>query len=198
LTTFALLSIGSPASAHTPDELNAWLLEWDAAYEWAVVTQADTGALFFEYDDMRERHPHWDGTLISEPTPTPARSESPEAVQVVAEPAPVPPEAHGAGVEQWRSLVASYFAADKVEIALCIMNLESRGDPNAKNSSSTAAGLFQFLQSTWDNMVPSDVTGGSYASGQVYNPEANVRAAAWLQAAAGWSQWSPWKRGACH
>ena len=102
----------------------------------------------------------------------------------------------GSNVEQWRPLVATYFAAELVPTAMCIMAAESGGNPEARNPRSTAAGLFQFLKGTWDSMVPASVTGGSYSSGQVFNPEANVRAAAWLQAAAGWSQWSPWNRGA--
>src|SRR5690606_3222845 len=100
----------------------------------------------------------------------------------------------GPNVEQWRPLVEKYFASDKVATAMCIMKYESGGNPNAKNRRSTAAGLFQFLKSTWDKVVPREVTGGSYASGQVYIPEANVRAAAWLQANAGWTQWSVYKR----
>ena len=104
----------------------------------------------------------------------------------------------GSGVEQWRGLVEAYFPAGEVGIALCIMAAESGGNPNAENPRSSAAGLFQFLKSTWDSMVPGDVTGGSYSSGQVFNAEANIRAAAWLSQNVGWSQWSPWNRGACH
>ena len=81
---------------------------------------------------------------------------------------------------------------------MCLIEHESRGDPGANSPISTAAGLFQFLRSTWDDMVPASVTGGSYASGQVYDPEANIRAAAWLKNAAGWGQWSPYNRGECH
>lgn len=103
------------------------------------------------------------------------------------------------GAERWRALVSAYFGVSDIETALCIINYETgfTGDPNSKNPYSSAAGLFQFLRSTWDNMVPSSVTGGSYASGQVYQPEANIRSAAWLQQDAGWRQWSPWNRGLC-
>lgn len=101
-----------------------------------------------------------------------------------------PDQGMGSNVEQWRGLVEAYFPAGEVEKAMAVMACESGGNPNADNPSSSAAGLFQFLKSTWDNMVPIEVTGGSYSSGQVYDPEANVRAAAWLLAAEGWSQWS--------
>ena len=78
---------------------------------------------------------------------------------------------------------------DLVDHAMCVLAHESKGNPNAKNSRSTAAGLFQFLRSTW-NSVPGSITGGSYDSGRVYDPEANIAAAAWLQKNAGWGQWT--------
>ncbi len=117
----------------------------------------------------------------------------------------VPPVHHhhprtswAAGVEQWRPLVSAYFG-DRVETAMCLIHFETggTGNPNAKNTESTAAGLFQFLRRTWDG-VPLAVTGGTYSSGQPYNPEANIRSAAWLQSAYGWGQWSPYNRGLCH
>jgi len=101
-------------------------------------------------------------------------------------------------VEQWRHLVAEYFPADQVDRALCIMGYESKGNPNALNTRSSAAGLFQFLKGTWDNMVPATITGGSYDSGQVYLTRSNVAAAAWLWLNNGWTQWSPYNRGLCH
>ncbi len=99
-------------------------------------------------------------------------------------------------VERWRPTVETYFPPDEVDRALCILGYESRGNPDADNPTSTAAGLFQFLRSTWDN-VPTSVTDGSYDSGRVYDPEANVRSAAWLQGKYGWTQWSPYNRGLC-
>lgn len=104
----------------------------------------------------------------------------------------------GADVEQWRGLVAAYFPASEVDRALCVMAGESGGNPFAKNPSSTAAGLFQFLKSTWDDMVPGSISQGSYSSGAVYDPVYNIAAAAWLQGAIGWSQWSWYNRGNCH
>ncbi len=95
----------------------------------------------------------------------------------------------GPGVEAWRPLVAEYFPAADVDHALCIMAGESGGNPDAKNPSSSAAGLWQFLRGTWDNTVPRSITGGSYASGAVYDPRAATRAAAWLAANVSWDQW---------
>lgn len=100
-------------------------------------------------------------------------------------------------MERWRPLVQVWFSSGDVPIAMCLIAAESGGNPGALNTRSSAAGLFQFLRSTW-NRIPTSVSGGSYDSGQVYDPEANIRSAAWLKGKSGWSQWSPYNRGACH
>lgn len=79
-------------------------------------------------------------------------------------------------VEQWRWLVEKYFPADRVDEALRVMACESRGNPNAKNSSSSATGLFQFLDRTWAWMSVMSGWGG-YSR---LDPEANVAVAAYL------------------
>lgn len=188
------------AKAHTTEELEVWMRAWEGRNLLALdlsdemkgvlsVWPADEvdeiwGLFLF---DMQERHPcskvmsTWEDSCVRVTTTThPPRTAVNRDM--------------GSNVEQWRPLVEKYFASDKVATAMCIMKYESGGNPNAKNRRSTAAGLFQFLKSTWDKVVPREVTGGSYASGQVYIPEANVRAAAWLQANAGWTQWSVYKR----
>ncbi len=154
------------AQAHTAAQLQEWITAW--------VVEADTSLTpesIAEWHDMVERH---DAFFNPRPAPRPTRT---------------PRGGSGPGVEAWRPLVAKYFNAADVNHALCILALESKGNPNALNPRSSAAGLFQFLRGTWDS-VPSSVTGGSYDSGQVYNPEANTRAAAWLAYNVGWSQWS--------
>lgn len=120
--------------------------------------------------------------------PTPRRSEPNKKAVTTSSPGTT------SGVEQWRPLVTAHFPPNQVETALCVINGESRGDPNANNPNSSAAGLWQFLQSTWDDMVPSSVTGGSYSSGQVYDPESSTRAAVWLWANLGWTQWNAYRR----
>lgn len=92
-------------------------------------------------------------------------------------------------VARWRPLVETYWVSELVEHALCIIRHESGGNPNAKNTTSTAAGLFQFLQSTWDRS-PDELTQATYAEGGPYNPDRATATAAWLQAAYGWGQWS--------
>ncbi|MFP4552263.1 MAG: transglycosylase SLT domain-containing protein [Actinomycetota bacterium] len=83
---------------------------------------------------------------------------------------------HPPAVEQWRSLVQQFFPSHRVEEALRIINCESNGDPDAVNPYSGAAGLFQFLPSTWASTAPK----AGYPEASPHNPEANVASAAWL------------------
>jgi len=83
---------------------------------------------------------------------------------------------HPPAVEQWRSLVQQFFPSHRVEEALRIINCESNGDPDAVNPYSGAAGLFQFLPSTWASTAPK----AGYPDASPYQPEANVASAAWL------------------
>lgn len=96
-----------------------------------------------------------------------------------------------AAVEQWRSLVASYFSPNLVDQALSIIQCESLGDPGAYNPYSGASGLFQFIPGTW---AVASVRAG-YSGVSVFDPEANVASAAWLASyyqAAGRNPWTPW------
>ena len=102
-----------------------------------------------------------------------------------------PPKPLKPAVEQWRSLVASFFRPNLVDSALRVMQCESLGDPQAYNPYSGASGLFQFLPGTWA------VTAGraGYAGSSAFEPEANVAAAAWLAGyyqSRGQSPWVPW------
>lgn len=133
-----------------------------------------------------------------EPPPT----FSPEAIRTVPTTNPnpkvksyplagyeAPPQKWGQAVEQWRPLVAGQFPPEQVEMALCVIYGESRGDPRADNPTSSARGLFQFLKSTW-NKVAVATNGPNYDSGAPYNPEISTYYAAWLWADSGWGQWS--------
>ena len=107
------------------------------------------------------------------------------------------PPANRAWGRTWNSGVAwspSISSPDDVNTALCTMAGESGGDPNADNPRSSAAGLWQFLKSTWDGMVPASVTGGSYSSGRGVRPDCSTRAAAWLWYNVGPGQWNAYRR----
>ena len=73
---------------------------------------------------------------------------------------------------------------------LCIMDGESGGNIYAKNPRSSAAGLFQFLRSTWDDMVAPHTGSPSYDEGGPYDPTWSVINAAWLYYAEGRTQWN--------
>ena len=88
-------------------------------------------------------------------------------------------------VERWRPVVASYFPEDRIDWALRIIECESRGDPLAKNPSSTASGLFQHLASLWDERAAKAGWDGS----DVFDPFANIAVAAWLLDTGGPGHW---------
>jgi peptidoglycan hydrolase CwlO-like protein len=82
----------------------------------------------------------------------------------------------GQGTERWRSIVEHYFPAERVEQALEVMWCESRGNPKATHPLSDAAGLFQFMEGTWEWVAPQ----AGYGGASRYDPEANIAGAAWL------------------
>jgi hypothetical protein len=97
-------------------------------------------------------------------------------------------------VEQWRSTVARYWAADRVDCVLGIILRESRGDPRAYNSSYGASGLMQHLIKYWPGRAAS--AGFKDSNGLVaspYNGEANIAAGAAI-AGSGSNWYAPWSR----
>lgn len=86
------------------------------------------------------------------------------------------------GVEQWRTLVEAYFQPEDVAWAMRVMACESGGNPYAKNPRSTASGLFQFLRGWWSGSW-------GYPAFDPFDPEANVKAAAWLYYNGGPQHW---------
>ena len=68
-----------------------------------------------------------------------------------------------------------------IQWAFNVAYCESRYHPNSVNSSSGAAGLFQFLPSTWA-FTP-------WHASSPFDPAANASAAAWLYRRDGPSQW---------
>ncbi len=97
------------------------------------------------------------------------------------------------GVARWVPLVEKYFPPELVGEALKVMHCESRGNPDATNPHSDAAGLFQFLAGTW--RFASARAG--FAGASRYDPEANVASAAWLVQYSidtnhPWGRWGRW------
>ncbi len=174
ITLLLVVAVVPEARAHTDDELDAWTVDWGRRMitgEPAWWLQGSTVIdLLAEYDDMARRHPRWFGLPV--PHTHPARS-------------PAPARVYAGGVEQWRPLVEAYFAADQVERALRVMACESGGVPTAKNPGSSASGLMQHLARYW----PSRSNSAGWAGASIWDPEANIAVAAWLQRTGGWSHW---------
>jgi hypothetical protein len=175
-----LFWVSTPADAHTVEEMEAWDADWverfNATTVDGVLLPDLLAPLIAERVDWVDRH-RWYYFPEDAPDAAAGTASQPTAGYT----------GMGSDVEQWRPLVTAYFGADKADIALCLMSYESGGNPNADNPNSTAAGLFQLLAQWHD-----------YFGIDPYNPEQNISAAAQLQAMLGWSQWSPWNRGACH
>jgi hypothetical protein len=90
-------------------------------------------------------------------------------------------------VEDWRPLVAVYFAPGDVDQALRIIQCESQGKPTAKNPNSSASGLFQHLASAWAERSAK----AGWAGADIFDPTANIAVAAWLvYEGGGWSHWN--------
>lgn len=95
------------------------------------------------------------------------------------------------GVVQWAPLIRRYFPERLWEEALSVMWCESRGDPNAANPTSDARGLFQHKLKYWAPRA----TGAGFDGASVFNPEANIAAAAQLALGserAGQDTWAHW------
>ncbi len=159
----------APAQGHTDHQLDHWTEDWS----WTLWAQGGiTHQLYMQRWDMANRHPCY------------FRNDCP----------PPPPHTHprprvtfSGGVEQWRSLVATYFRPDDVNRALRIMSCESGGNPDAKNSNSSASGLFQHLGKYWQSRSAA----AGFFGASVFDPTANVATAAWLRdQRGGWAHWA--------
>ena len=73
----------------------------------------------------------------------------------------------------------------------CIIASESGWDPAGVNARTRAAGLAQFLPSTWA-ATPQGMQGLS-----VLDPQANIDGAIWLVRTRGWQQWQVYTAGLC-
>lgn len=80
-------------------------------------------------------------------------------------------------------LASSVFRVSRSEMwAVAACETGHTFSPYARNASSSASGLFQFLDSTWANQ--------GIAGFSVYDPVANALGAARIVAQQGWRQWS--------
>lgn len=175
--------VAGPADAHTTEEISQWETEWQERFDEVVdnppLDPEAIKVLVVERVDFVTRHRcHYE---VCRAEPAPVRSGSSSGG---------PDRGLGGNVEQWRGLVAQYFAPGEVDTALCLMRHESGGNPNAKNPRSSARGLMQVLASLWAPHF-----GVSYEA--LYDPSTNLSIAAQIHDQQGWWAWSPYGRGLC-
>jgi hypothetical protein len=86
------------------------------------------------------------------------------------------------------ALVRDRFAPlgeETTDVALCVAERESNFDPLAVNPATGAAGVFQFIPSTWASLSALAGRGGA----SVFDARSNVVVAAWTLAHYGWHPW---------
>ena len=167
-----LMVMAPPAVAHTQAERDAWYNDWIRR----VLEAGDPSIeLMEELQDFAARHPGFHSPL---PPPTP-RQTSPTATKTAPGATDATFRGMGAGVEQWRGLVAVYFP-EQVDQALRVMSCESGGNPNAYNPSG-ASGLMQVLASWADNF--------GYVPAQLFDPAINLAVSRILYDDGGWRHW---------
>jgi hypothetical protein len=99
-----------------------------------------------------------------------------------------PPPSSTLGRKAVMELISERFAplgSRTKEVAMCVAEAESTFDPLAVNPSTGAAGVFQFLPSTWASLSVLAGHGGD----SVFDARANIAVAAWTVAAYGWHPW---------
>ena len=95
----------------------------------------------------------------------------------------------------WRSVVAKYWQADRVECVLDLIQVESSGNPQARNPSGGYLGLLQHSPPGWNTRAAAaGFEDGNGLTAHPYNGAANIAAGAWL--ADNSSRW--WRRMATH
>jgi Transglycosylase SLT domain len=109
---------------------------------------------------------------------------SPSSSPPPSPPAPTLAPPRAAVIALIRDRFAS-LGARTTDVALCVAERESNFEPLAVNPATGAAGVFQFIPSTWASL--SELAGWSGAS--VFDSEANVAVAAWTVAHYGWHPW---------
>ena len=123
----------------------------------------------------------------------PANPRTDQPIQIPPSEPNAPPTTYIPTVEQWRNTVTTAILnyggpASDTDRFLRIMQCESRGQPDATNTSSGAAGLMQHMPQYWDQRAIS----AGYAGSSPYDPTANINVSAWLiyqASGGGWQHW---------
>ena len=102
---------------------------------------------------------------------------------------PVPPDK--VEVQRILNYWLDYYGVSRV-LGNCIVSLESGYNPLAKNPYSSAAGVWQFIRSTFNSTAQR--MGLPYTYDQnVFNAHINAQMGAWLLANDGYTHWVVWR-----
>ena len=102
---------------------------------------------------------------------------------------PVPPDK--IEVQRILNYWLDYYGVSRV-LGNCIVSLESGYNPLAKNPYSSAAGVWQFIRSTFNSTAQR--MGLPYTYDQnVFNAHINAQMGAWLLANDGYTHWVVWR-----
>jgi hypothetical protein len=131
-------------------------------------------------------------TTAPPPTTTTVAPPPPPPTTVVSAPPPVSPQESpqhprpAGNCGGWADEVALHFPPEQVAKACAVMGCETGHtyDPTIHNPSSTASGLFQFLDGTWRKTTGLAPPAASYPAGQ------QIAAAAALWRSSGWAPWA--------
>lgn len=156
-----IMMLALPAQAHTEAEQRQWERDWIERAEGKV-----TPKLVEEWVDFHARH------------------LKPKRVTGITSRTTY--RGIGSNVEQWRGLVAGYFS--DVDRALCLMEHESGGNPNA-TSHAGARGLLQVMPFWAEHL--------GLSPDALYDPATNIEVARYVYGQQGWWAWDPYKRGLC-
>ena len=102
--------------------------------------------------------------------------------------------AGGRSREAWRSVVVKYWQAERVECVLDLIQVESSGNPQARNPSGGFLGLLQHSPSGWNTRAAAaGFEDGNGLTAHPYNGAANIAAGAWLadNSSPWWKPWPP-------
>lgn len=127
------------------------------------------------------------------PPPTTTTTEAPQpAPEPVSAPASAPePPAPAGECGGYLGLIQAYWPADQVAKACAVMGCETgyTYSPTAENPSSSASGLFQFLDGTWQNAKQHVAGASQYARASHAPAETQIAVAASWWSRTSWSQW---------
>ncbi len=192
-------SLSFPVQAFAFDEQAGsppdWQVYWVHTLDWAgVFVQADGDASFGEAAPgqfFRVDAPELNRRLwVYNPLNNGWAWLPSVSTEPVPEPSPDDLAASAAGLDPHAYLYLQ--APDLAPRLDCIISGESGWDPSRVNPRSRAAGLAQFLPTTWAS-TPEGQKGMS-----PFDSSANIDAAIWLARTKGWSQWEVYARGRCH